>query len=161
MLAAAGWPLSELFDRKIANTLDMDPVVDANERVPSVLNGGMDRVPLAYWSTVLAGAALIETIQFKKANDERDTYGFPGDLGWDPLGLYPKDEAGQFEMQTKEIKNGRLAMMAITSFVFQEYFNKFAVVDQTPLFFKPANEVIGEYGSSMGAEIVSQNVNAL
>merc|ERR1712012_1063201 len=38
MLAAAGWPLSEVFDKKIATALGMAPVLDANDRVPSVLN---------------------------------------------------------------------------------------------------------------------------
>jgi len=31
----------------------------------------------------------------------------PGDLGFDPLGLKPKDEAGFLAMQNKELNNGR------------------------------------------------------
>jgi len=41
----------------------------------------------------------------------------PGDYGFDPLGLYPKDAAKQKEMQLKELKNGRLAMVAIGGMV--------------------------------------------
>ena len=44
----------------------------------------------------------------------------PGDLGFDPLGLKPADAAGLKEMQTKEINNGRLAMLACAGIVTQE-----------------------------------------
>eukprot|EP00956_Cyclotella_meneghiniana_P010897 scaffold15236_cov75-Cyclotella_meneghiniana.AAC.8 len=37
----------------------------------------------------------------------------PGDFGFDPLKLMPKDEAGKKAMQLKELKNGRLAMIAL------------------------------------------------
>ena len=44
----------------------------------------------------------------------------PGDLGFDPFGLKPKNEKDFKDMQTKELNNGRLAMMAIAGFVAQE-----------------------------------------
>ena len=44
----------------------------------------------------------------------------PGDLGFDPLGLKPEDPAEFFEMQTKELQNGRLAMIAAAGFMAQE-----------------------------------------
>ena len=44
----------------------------------------------------------------------------PGDLGFDPMGLKPKDAAGFLAMQNKEINNGRLAMIAAAGIVAQE-----------------------------------------
>jgi len=44
----------------------------------------------------------------------------PGDLGFDPMGLKPKDAAGLKTMQTKELNNGRLAMIAIAGMTAQE-----------------------------------------
>ena len=44
----------------------------------------------------------------------------PGDFGWDPMGLKPTDPAELKAMQTKELNNGRLAMIAIAGMVAQE-----------------------------------------
>lgn len=44
----------------------------------------------------------------------------PGNFGFDPLGLMPKDEAGRKTMMTKEINNGRLAMLATIGVWAQE-----------------------------------------
>ena len=41
----------------------------------------------------------------------------PGSFGFDPLNLYPKDAEGQKKMQLSELKNGRLAMMAVGGMV--------------------------------------------
>ena len=43
-----------------------------------------------------------------------------GDLGFDPIGLKPTDAAELKEMQTKEINNGRLAMIGMAGMVAQE-----------------------------------------
>merc|ERR1711924_201785 len=55
----------------------------------------------------------------------------PGDLGFDPLGLYTifgKSESGKMLMETAEIKNGRLAMLAITIYALEEAITKNPVV---------------------------------
>ena len=46
---------------------------------------------------------------------------YPGDVGFDPLGLKPTDPAEFAEMQTKELQNGRLAMLAAAGFMAQEF----------------------------------------
>jgi len=44
----------------------------------------------------------------------------PGDNGWDPLGLKPKDPNEFLSMQNKELNNGRLAMLGIAGMYAQE-----------------------------------------
>jgi len=139
MLAAAGWPLSELFDKKIAIVLGMSPLLDSNDRVPSVLNGGLSQVSPLYWILCLGGAAVVDFYGSSKAQSKEESY-FPGNLGFDPFGIYPKDEAGQKRMQLTEIKNGRLAMIAILAFAVQEFVTDLGVVDETPIFFHPIAE---------------------
>ena len=46
------------------------------------------------------------------------------------------------EMETAELKNGRLAMLAITGYAFQEALYGTPVVDQTPLFFTFFGDVL-------------------
>jgi hypothetical protein len=147
MLAAAGWPVSELFDKKIASALNLAPLVDASDRAPSVLNGGLGKVSPVYWAVCLIAAGAIDLYGINRAKSNAPDY-FPGNLGFDPLGLYPKDKAGQERMQLQELKNGRLAMIAITAFAFQEFATKLGVVSETPLFFKPLGTVLHEYTNS-------------
>ena len=49
----------------------------------------------------------------------RDSY-IPGDLGFDPLGLKPSDPEALRVLQTKELQNGRLAMLGAAGFLAQE-----------------------------------------
>mmetsp|Transcript_7186 Transcript_7186/g.13385 ORF Transcript_7186/g.13385 Transcript_7186/m.13385 type:complete len:241 (+) Transcript_7186:270-992(+) len=61
------------------------------------------------------------------AGELRDTY-YPGDIGFDPLGLKPTD-AKEFEsMQSKEINNGRLAMLAAMGMIVQEQVNEMGIL---------------------------------
>merc|ERR1712228_1089197 len=49
----------------------------------------------------------------------RDDY-YPGDIGFDPLGLRPEDPEELDVMITKELQHGRLAMLAAAGFLAQE-----------------------------------------
>ena len=60
MLAAAGWHLSELFDKKIALTLHMSPMVDATDRAPLVLDGGLENINPFSWMACRVGASAID-----------------------------------------------------------------------------------------------------
>lgn len=146
MLAAAGWPLSELFDKKIAALTHLTPLVGDDDRAPSVLNGGLGKVPAAYWVACILAAGAIDVYGIAQSKKNDPDY-FPGNFGFDPLGLYPADKEGQLDMQLREIKNGRLAMVAITGFALQEFVSKLGVVDETPVFFKPFGTVIHEWAN--------------
>ena len=52
----------------------------------------------------------------------RKTY-YPGDIKFDPLGLKPKNGKDFANMQTKELSNGRLAMLAAAGMCVQEQIN--------------------------------------
>merc|ERR1712238_196405 len=43
-----------------------------------------------------------------------------GDIGFDPLGLKPSDAKEFADIQTKELQNGRLAMLAAIGMIVQE-----------------------------------------
>ena len=66
----------------------------------------------------------------------RDVYE-PCNLGFDPLGLLPEDPQEKYDMQTKEINNGRLAMIAVAGFVAQE------LRDGQPIFNSLGGRVLG------------------
>lgn len=44
MLAAFGWPVSELYHYEIAQSVGLDSLLAGGGRAPSVLNGGLDNV---------------------------------------------------------------------------------------------------------------------
>merc|ERR1719215_1527594 len=84
-----------------------------------------------FWILLGAGIAKAETeraeigwvepenVPYDKPGMLRAEY-IPGDIGFDPLSLKPEDPEAFFEMQTKELQNGRLAMLAASGFMAQE-----------------------------------------
>ena len=52
----------------------------------------------------------------------KDDY-YPGDIGFDPLGLKPDTFEEFSKMSTKELQNGRLAMLGVAGIVAQELIN--------------------------------------
>ncbi len=87
-----------------------------------------------FWLALTVGIAKAETtraqigwvepkdVPFDQPGLLRDTY-IPGDIGFDPLGLKPADAEEFATMQTKELQNGRLAMLAAAGFMAQELVN--------------------------------------
>jgi len=52
----------------------------------------------------------------------RDNY-YPGDVGFDPLNFKPTNAAAFADMQTRELQNGRLAMLGVAGMCAQELVN--------------------------------------
>jgi hypothetical protein len=71
------------------------------------------------WADPRVDSANFPYLDSKKFQKLTPDY-YPGNLGFDPLGLMPKDPEGQREMQDKEINNGRLGMLAAAGFMAQE-----------------------------------------
>lgn len=134
MLASAGWVMSELWDAGIASKLALAPLVDGSFQAPSPLNGGLSKIPTTFWLFCFILAGILEVIG---ANEKTKPGYTPGNLGFDPIGLYPKDSAGQERMQLAEMKHGRLAMLAIVGFAAQEFVTKTGVVVESAAFFTP------------------------
>jgi hypothetical protein len=136
MLAAAGWPIAELFDKPLADAAGLPTALTKAGASPSLLNGGLDKIEIAYWVAVAALAGIVE-LENMKVKEEKGKAYVAGDCGFDPLGLFPKEKKAQTEMMTKELKNGRLAMMGVLGFAGQEFLFGSPVVAETPVFFQP------------------------
>jgi len=120
MLASLGFLVGENFHPLFGGDID----------VPSLV--AFQATPLQYfWPAVVAALAIPEIFSIKEFEEPKNYLRWdeswtmprdrvPGDLGFDPLGLKPKDAEKFKLMQTKEINNGRLAMMAAAGMVAQE-----------------------------------------
>jgi len=122
MLAAVGFLVGEAVEGKSF-------LWDASITGPAINH--LPQVPPILWVFLGAGIAKAESVRAEigwvepknvpvdQPGKIRSEY-TPGDLGFDPLGLKPEDPE-EFElMQTKELQNGRLAMLAAAGFLAQE-----------------------------------------
>merc|ERR1712224_832446 len=159
MLAAVGWPLAELAHNDLASRFDLPSVLAGSgngDRVPSVLNGGLEKTPSLFWVGAISAAAALEFTSTKNDINENDDARRPGDFGFDPLGWMSKKEGKHTEkknffLQESELFNGRLAMLAVTGFALQEFALRSPVVEQTPIFFKSFGEVASQLLASGAA----------
>lgn len=65
----------------------------------------------------------------------RDSY-YPGDMGFDPLGLKPTENYEFQKIQTKELSNGRLAMLGWAGMCAQELMNHKTIGDTLDFYSK-------------------------
>jgi len=140
MLAAVGWPLSELVQPSLASDLHAPSLVfKQGGEVPSVLNGGLADVPVVFWAGAFAAAAALELAGLQAANEGKA----PGDLGFRAgRGLLANVLGSDAAVADAEIQNGRVAQLAVVAYVVQEFLAKShglpePVVSQTYGLFHP------------------------
>ena len=151
MLAAVAWPLQEIFHPIIVDSLRSsgfgvrDALMETAGKSPSLLNGGLEQWEVAPALAIAIGlaGALEESdvraredmgLQFNEYPKSRRA----GDFGFDPLnivGSLPAED--QFQFEEKELLNGRLAMIAVTCYVAEEFLFQTPVVRFTPDLFQP------------------------
>jgi len=159
------WREAELTHGRVAMLAALGFVVGEQlEDFPAFLNydGGISGVPAIYqfqkveevrplfWESLVLVIGLCESYRVSAGwanpkgtgfNSLKDDY-VPGDLGFDPLGLLPSDPEELKVLQTKELNNGRLAMISIAGFVAQELVVNREIFEHLLLYFE--DEVIEE-----------------
>merc|ERR1712129_400514 len=102
---------------------------DASIKGPAITH--LSQVPTLFWGLLLIAIGSTELyraqVAFVSPADVptgqqglmRDDH-YPGDIGFDPLGLKPEDPEEFDLMVTKELQNGRLAMLDAAGFMAQE-----------------------------------------
>jgi len=128
MLAAVGFLVGEFYHPLFGLEGQEILAIDSLGEVRKVFPEFFEILTLAIGVAEL-GRALVGWVPPNKATgDQRlnEDY-YPGDIGFDPLGLKPDDAEEFATLHTKELQNGRLAMLAIAGFVAQE------LVDRTPI----------------------------
>jgi hypothetical protein len=121
MLASVGFLVGEQFH----------PLFGGNIDVPSYV--AFQQTPLqTFWPAVVAAIAIPEVFSVFTFNPPEaalspgkgpwtlKTGRVPGDFNFDPLGIKPQDPKEFKEMQTKELNNGRIAMLAAAGMIAQE-----------------------------------------
>jgi len=117
MLASAGFLVQENFHPLFSG--DNGPAIEQIPQLPPLL-----------WVGMTIGIGACESLRIQKGwanpyeapSNVQKLKGdyYPGDLGFDPLGIKPDDPEELRIMQTKELQNGRLGMLAAAGFLAQE-----------------------------------------
>jgi len=121
MLAALGFIVGENFHPLFGGDID-GPGLKAFEANQDIANFESDALFVIF---------LVEMVSLMFTFNTKATGAFytmtdahvPGGLGFDPLNLKPKDPEEFKNMQTKELNNGRLGMLAAAGIIAQEMAN--------------------------------------
>lgn len=127
MIAVVGYFAGEAFRGPFGIT---GPANDQLQQVPAPAFGLLT-IAIAAAELYRANKGWVEP-KFKIGSNTlwtlRDDY-YPGDLGFDPLGWKPTENYAFQRMQTKELSNGRLAMLGWAGICAQELVNHRTIAD--------------------------------
>jgi hypothetical protein len=110
---------AEIKHGRLAMVASFGPLLD---KLSTLINSvkGVDAVPVddeklkIFYAGAFAAAVVGNEMDGIMYREEQGGSVYPGDNGWDPLKLFvDADEDERDELQLKELKNGRLAMVAI------------------------------------------------
>lgn len=131
MLAAFFWPLQEMLDRFLLDDDQYGPLLYGGVTLPYI--------PLIMTAIMLLlGYLDIYSKTIKEVEDLGEAF-LPGDCFWDPLAvLQGAPDRMKRNMQERELFNGRMAMLAVAVFCFEE------ITTGKPLIDIPGNELLFE-----------------
>merc|ERR1711975_204597 len=136
MLATAGYLASEKWEPIIAKLLGAkDELVETAGRAPSLLNGGLEENQIPWFLLTVGIVSSFAEIFTSKLREANPGMYEPGNMGFDPLGLYPTDAATQDQYKLAELKHGRVAMLAIVAIVLEEAISGTSFLRETPVLF--------------------------
>lgn len=138
MLAAMFWPLQEMLDRLLLD--------DYGSVVGNLIKGGitLPYIPLIMTAIMLLLGYLDIFRQQLKESEELGEAFLPGDCFWDPLQiLQGAPNSMKRNMQERELFNGRMAMLAVAVFIWEEVRTGLPIIDVpgNELLFEPAYQV--------------------
>ena len=118
-----GENFNPLFDGKITGPA-IYQFQQADDLVSFFWVGVLFLIALVEGQNILSGwESVSETNNRKSGVAELKEDYINGDLGFDPLGLTPADQDEFDALRTKELNNGRLAMLGVAGIVAQELVN--------------------------------------
>ena len=136
MLAAILWPLQEIIDRLfIPQSFGHTTMIYGGATLPFVSLFMTFTMLLLEYLDIYAGSI--------KGNESGDTF-LPGECFWDPLSmLVGAPDAMKRKMQERELNNGRIAMVAVFSYIVQEAITHQPVINLpwNQILFEPAFEI--------------------
>jgi len=130
MLAALGWPAAEELEPFFSKLFGLeDELIETAGRAPSLLNGGLEEAQIPFF---LAGAfSIAGYLDYKGTAIQKERKLEPGNVGFDPLSLFPEDAATQEKYRLAELKHGRIAMVAITLYALEEAVSGTSILQET------------------------------
>lgn len=112
MLAVVGWVWPQVFGLWPGGKITTTDPVEAILKVE----------PIA-WAQIILFCGCLEAarVNYNAGKDASPIGPDPSKTFFDPAAVYPTDEAGKLDMQTKELKNGRMAMIAFAGLVTHHF----------------------------------------